>query len=130
VLAISLLFGDAQVPLDHRILSPLYLVAALYAAIFIVVRAQAKFLQLAWVAFVVVLFVAHSWTAMVWLDRVSTQGVGFSSAQWRQSATMDYLRRTKGMSQVYTNAPDSVYLLAGLPASMLPRHNRPRDEIG
>jgi len=125
VLAISLLFGDAQVPLDHRILSPLYLVAALYAAIFIVVRAQAKFLQLAWVAFVVVLFVAHSWTAMVWLDRVSTQGVGFSSAQWRQSATMDYLRRTKGMSQVYTNAPDSVYLLAGLPASMLPRHTDP-----
>jgi hypothetical protein len=123
VLLFSLHFVDAQTPLDRRILAPLYLPLFLYAVVWIasnVVRPM----SFAWVGYAMIVILLNSWTSISWLHVLSTQGFGFSSAMWRFSPTMNYLKKHKA-TPMYTNAPDPVFLLVGTPAAMLPRHADP-----
>ena len=124
VLALTLLFVDAQTPLDRRILSPLYVVLCLYAVIWIATKAGQP-LRLVWAGLAVMVITLNSWTSKSWLNELSAQGIGLSSSKWRHSPTMNYLR-THSATPLYTNAPDPVFLVLGALASMLPRHTEPR----
>jgi hypothetical protein len=123
VLALSIFIADAQTPLDRRILSPLYIALALCTVIWIASNTTRR-LRVAWTALALLVVALNSWSSILWLNLLSSQGVGFSSSLWRASPTMDYLRKQK-TSQVHTNAPDAVFLLAGTPAAMFPRHIDP-----
>jgi hypothetical protein len=123
VLTLSIFIADAQTPLVRRILSPLYIALALYTVIW-TTRNTTRRLRVAWAALALLVVALNSWSSILWLNLLSSQGVGFSSSLWRSSPTMDYLRKQQ-TAQVHTNAPDAVFLLAGTPAAMFPRHIDP-----
>jgi hypothetical protein len=123
VIILSIFFADAHTPLDRRILSPLYLALSICAVTWIASN-TARPLRFAWGALAVLIVALNSWTSVPWLDMLSNRGVGFSSALWRSSPTMQYLKTHKPVS-LYTNAPDPIFLLTGVPAMMIPRHIDP-----
>ena len=116
-------FVTSEIPFDRRNLSPLYLSLSLWAIIKITSIATGKF-RLLWPSIAVLIVVLNSWTSIEWVKILSTQGIGFSSAAWRSSPTINYLK-THRIPQLHTNAPDPVFLLAATPATMLPRHTDP-----
>jgi len=120
LIASTVMFFDAQTPLDRRILSPLYLSLSIWTIIKITTIAG-KELRLAWLMVAVVLTLANSRTSLEWLKTLWSQGVQFSSAAWRLSPTIQYIK-TQRLKRVYSNAPEAVFLLTGIPAAMLPMH--------
>lgn len=55
---------------------------------------------------------------------------GYSTPQWKNSPTMEWLRNHPLPGRVYSNGPDAVYLMTGVPASLSPRYPWVLAEIG
>ena len=125
VIALSLFFVDVYIPLDRRVLSPVYLALSLYSVILIAAYAQPRALRLVWGGLFFVLLAANSWVAMDWLNRLSHEGFGYSSIYWRESPTIKFLRAGES-KPIYSNAPDPIYLLTGKRAAMIPNNVDPR----
>jgi len=125
VLALTLSFVDSSTPLDHRILSPLYVSIFLALVAMIALRLQERALRFAWAVALIILLAINLHAASEWFALLSVRGVGFSSVQWRRSPTIAYLKNSSGITLLHTNAPDPVYLLTGMPATMFPRHSNP-----
>lgn len=123
LLGLIISFVTVQIPLDRRILSPLYLALSLWAVIKITAIAQRP-LRFGWTGAALLIVMVNSWTSIEWLRTLSTQGFGYSAAIWRFSPTMKYLQAHQP-KPLHTNAPDPVFLLTGTPAAMLPRHTDP-----
>lgn len=71
---------------------------------------------------VFVIWLLYSWTSVLAMGlRAARRGAGgYATAAWVASPTMGWLRQHGEASQVYTNAPDAVYLLAGLRTEFTP----------
>jgi hypothetical protein len=116
-------FVSAEIPFDRRILAPIYLTLSLWAIVKIWTMAKSN-LQFAWSTAAVLIIALNSWTSIGWLNLLFTQGIGYSSALWRSSPTINYVTSHR-LTHVLTNAPDPIFLLAATPATMLPRHTDP-----
>ncbi|MCC7264874.1 MAG: glycosyltransferase family 39 protein [Candidatus Latescibacteria bacterium] len=59
-----------------------------------------------------------------YLDQGAGAGTGpdrYNTAPWRQSETIQYLRQHPAPGALYSNAPDALYILGGLSATLSPR---------
>jgi len=54
--------------------------------------------------------------------RCFSEGLGYSAREWKESETLNYLQHgtLSKRYQVYSNAPDAIYILMGLPARRSP----------
>jgi heme A synthase len=70
--------------------------------------------------------------AFVWTRSAYLTGTGgFSRLEWKQSRTVDWLKRNPLPDVLISNCPEAIYLFAGKEAKMLPmrRERIPLDEI-
>lgn len=117
-------FIESDLPMDARILAPLYPCALLTllpwlsrAACWVSERARGA----ARVAIPLALAALVAPRGVDWVARASADGMGYAAASWKASAV---IAATKGLPQgarIYTNAPDALYILTGKRTSRLPR---------
>jgi hypothetical protein len=131
---------DAHVPLDARLLAPLYavvVVLALAGAARLSARLPRIRSAALW-ALVLIAAVSLTRTAL-WAVGSDLDGLGYASRVWRESALVAEVRALRDEVRVFSNAPDALYALTGRPARLLPlkadpftRHENARyaEELG
>jgi 4-amino-4-deoxy-L-arabinose transferase-like glycosyltransferase len=55
-----------------------------------------------------------------WFERTRDDGQGYASRQWKESETVQRVRRLAPGIPIYSNAPDGIYFLTGRPAILVP----------
>lgn len=121
VVAAKLLIGH-DIPLDHRILSPLVLCAAL--ALVVALRKGLAHWQgpvRAVAALTVALWLAGAFVAAKQLDDdISVNGYDFAERDWRESPTVAWLRASGARYALYVNHPVPIYYYLHRPSRDLP----------
>jgi len=115
-LIVSISFFDAHMPLDQRILSPLY------PAVVIVIIARMnrfpnKLMILICVGFLA-LYTIRSYDAFIPLYK---NGIGFNNKHWHESEMIREIKNIPLETPIYTNAPDLVYIMNGRCTYWIPR---------
>jgi hypothetical protein len=122
MLCMSLTFLDAQIPVDSRTLSPIYvpsiiLLIALSIRFVPASRLQADLLVSTCLA---LLLAAQLQSSVKWLQFSYHDGIGYAGRLWRESQTLNRLKQTPA-TVLFSNAPDVLYTLLNKPALMVPR---------
>lgn len=68
----------------------------------------------------ILLLAVQATNGAVWLRQSYFDGIGFATAQWRNSELLKFVKQTTGTSMIFSNAPDFIYTLTGKPAFMVP----------
>lgn len=123
-LAASASFLDQKVPLDGRMLAPLYVavVAVAAASLGRLLRWEPAGSPARTVVLVGGILLAASGVVRT-ADTVREQradGVGYEGRAWQTSETMAEVRRLPPHQRIVTNAPDAVYVLTDRPTVGLP----------
>ena len=125
LLVVSSLVAFDQI--HHRLLAPVYipfLISLVFAADQTVNhpdigKSKTKFvasvLILAWVG-----YLAYNTGVEINTDLRDGAG-GYSSTFWQESDLAEYLSQNPPLVKTYSNYPDGLYVLSGVPASMAPR---------
>jgi len=125
MLIIVISFFDAYMPIDDRYLSPVYvptLVLVLcLSSYFFSALVKARAVHISLVVFSLALSGLYLAQAISWLTLDYKNGIGYSSRSWKQSKLIAQVKALDPKTPIFTNAPDAVYLLTGLPAYMIPR---------
>lgn len=123
-LGLSISFLDAQIPLESRLLSPLWVagcLAALYLVDWLAFRVQAgwtvKLIALGSLLVVCGLYLQNGLYRVVQIRR---QGLGYASPVWIGSDLVARVRLLPQDAPLYTNAPEVIYFFTGRRASPLP----------
>ncbi|MGH7797641.1 MAG: hypothetical protein ACREQ2_22505 [Candidatus Binatia bacterium] len=121
----SVSFLDAWVPLDTRLLSPIY-VPLLVVTLFLGARlwhsSRLSGFSRVVTAFCLMLTLAALTARSInWLEVSYHDGVGYAAGAWRNSETLAKLDSLPAANGIYSNAPDILYVLRGTPAAMIPR---------
>ena len=97
---ITVLFFDAYTPLDHRILSPIYLIGLMFSA------SQRWWLPRKILApcILIIPFL---------LGFPQFYGLGYEDNMWRDSPIIRYLATLPKDKVIYSNGPDAIYYLTG-----------------
>lgn len=111
---------DASTPVDHRILSPIYLSLLLLigSGFALLIQSRARLLQ--WLALPLALllaFIAVDDTVDV-ARRIHAGGLGYASSNWKVSPTIQAITELPS-NPILTDQPDAVYLLTGRPAFII-----------
>jgi len=112
---LSITAFDHLTQLDSRILSPVYLclVALLSAS---AVRSP----RVPVAAVIVALLLVSSARFALVVQRAHTDGIMYSNVLWLTSPTMRDVQRLPGTTNVFSNAPDAIYILARRNAYQIP----------
>jgi hypothetical protein len=117
VLLINLTVVDASTPLDHRILSPIYL-----SLLLLIGAGFALLLRSNWPARHALALLLALPLALVAVDdvvdvarQIHAKGLGFSSVPWVESPTLQAIAEFPDVP-ILTDQPDLVYLRTGRPA--------------
>ncbi len=112
---------DAHVPLDARLLAPLYatvVVLALGGVARLVARAPRTRSLALWA---LALLVAVSLTrTTLWAVSSELDELGYASRVWRESALVAEVKALRDDVRIFSNAPDALYALTGKPARLVP----------
>jgi hypothetical protein len=118
VLAVTLI--DAQTPFDRRILLPLRIALVIPLVIGVhALGAAAPRAGRAAMAVVVVWLALSAQHMAVSAMRLHRSGYGYTGTSWR-SIDLPRLVRTAGARIIYSNVPEALYFLTGVPARELP----------
>jgi 4-amino-4-deoxy-L-arabinose transferase-like glycosyltransferase len=123
-IVVSMLAFDDLVQLDTRILSPTFVsLLILFSAG--APRALSRVWRAAWLRAPVVLGIVglaagYAIRFGVLASTIHADGVMYSNAGWITSPTMEWVRTLPSDATVFSNAPDAVYMLAGLSAYEIP----------
>jgi len=128
-LFVSISFFDAHIPLDNRILSPLWISLFVVSVYFLwrIYRRikKARFLRIVFLAclstFVTLNFVRTFKLSVLF----HSEGQGYNSKVWRESRLLKLLEASFSDKDIYSNAPEVVYFLLKRPATMLPCKQSP-----
>jgi hypothetical protein len=131
-IALSIMLFDRHVPVDSRILSPVFVtgVIVLLRGTRLAGGSRVPLARYALLAVVCVL-AARSLVAGVLFVRSSYEsGLGFNGAAWRQSTVLQAIDQLPPDVAVYSNWPEAVLLRTGRPIARLPwaRHLNPSYE--
>jgi hypothetical protein len=125
VLFASITFFDAQIPIDSRILLPVYASLVIFCVSIIgcllenrIVDKQLKPGLMAGALFICALQLTD---VSSWLNLSYRQGVGYASREWTDSALIKQLGDLSSQTLIGSNAPDVIYTLLGRPSEMIPR---------
>jgi hypothetical protein len=126
LLLISLTFFDISTKLDNRILIPLYVMFLVLSVISvqrillasrISLRKPLTLLSALLFVFILTVYVFRTW------DLVSVmreEGIGYSSASWRNSEIVARLRKLNSRAIIYSNEAFPIYYLTGISAYGIP----------
>jgi hypothetical protein len=119
--AVSLVLFDPSIPLDDRILSPVYvpallLVTAGAVGLWCRKRAVARGVVIAGVLSLIIL---HGLQLASTVRVLRSDGQGYAATQWRSSRVLETLRE-QNPATVYTNEIPGVYFTVGLAACSIP----------
>jgi hypothetical protein len=125
MLSLSLIFLDAQTPVDSRTLSPIYvpsmtLLIALSTR-FVLIPGSRSHVGLCVSVCLALLLGAQLQSTMNWLHSNHQNGIGYADRVWRESQTLNRLKRMMPVTVLFSNAPDVLYTLLNQPAVMVPR---------
>ena len=114
-------FFDAHVPLDGRLLTPLYAAVVVLAMVGLArLTARIPWIQ-APALWVLVLVVGVSLTrTALWAAGSQIDEMGYASSVWRESALVAEVKTLRDDVRVFSNAPDALYVLTGRPARLIP----------
>ncbi len=122
-LLVSRSFFDSSTRWEQRILSPLYIVSALLALIVLWNGLQLeryRWRKMALAAFVLLLLCEYLPASIGFLNENRIDGVGFTGSAWRNSQTMQVLKRFLPDSIFYSNNATAIYFGLGIPANGIP----------
>ncbi len=133
MLSLSLTFLDAQIPADSRTLSPIYvpsmtLVIALPIR-FVLVPGSRSYARLFVSTCLALLLAAQLQASVNWLQFNYQNGIGYAGRVWRESQTLNRLKRLMPPTALSSNAPDVLYTLLNKPAVMVPRKIHPNTNL-
>lgn len=119
-------FVDANIPLDRRMLSPIFVLLPMIflsiahwfdPKISLTARTYAILSGLLFTSLMVILFVTnHSF-----VQRIHKDGFGFNFIRWRNEPAFTFLNSVDANTFLVSNAPEPVYLYTGKPVFRLPR---------
>jgi len=124
-LIVSLSFLDANILLDDRILSPVF-VAGLIISFYLIgellhFARQRPVLRLGLVAILLIFVVSNLLSGVGLIRDGYSHGFGFSSRSWTHSDTLEQVRNLPGGVTIFSNAPEAIYLHTGKTALSLPK---------
>lgn len=133
-LLISISFLDNAIPIDNRILSPVFVAGMLLIGCIIGMYAIPRGFNPKQVIAILVGFIIiagiYTPPATGWLKALQEQGLGYASPLWTESRIIDRLNQLPTTTPIYSNAPDPIYLLTGLHAMRLPNIYNQNSLIG
>ena len=111
----SRLFADAGIPLDERLLSPLFLLAALgvSGAVGLLWREARPVPRLAGALVLAMWLGASAWRTARWVRDARDGGWGYAGEDWRASALVRWLRAEGTRRPVFSNSPPDVWFANG-----------------
>lgn len=125
MLFMSLTFLDAQIPLDSRTLSPIYVPSIIcligLSIRFVFVSECHCTVRLLISTYLSLLLTAQLRVSINWLQSNYQTGIGYAGRQWRESQILNRLRWMNSSTALFSNAPDVLYTLLSRPAVMVPR---------
>jgi hypothetical protein len=133
MLSLSLIFLDAQIPADSRTLAPIYvpsmtLVIALLIR-FVLAPGSPSYARLFVSMCLALLLAAQLQVSVNWLQFNYQNGIGYAGRAWRESQTLNRLKRLMPPTALSSNAPDVLYTLLNKPAVMVPRKTHPNTNL-
>lgn len=121
----SMSFLDALVPVDTRLLSPIYvplLVVGMSLGASLWHSSRLSGFSRGVLGFCLILtLAAQAATSINWLEFSYHDGLGYAGREWRNSETLGRLGSLPAVNRIYSNAPDVLYVLRGTPVAMIPR---------
>lgn len=120
----SISFLDYIIPLDRRMLSPVYLFA--FLGLLILSHRFVKSKHFKFVGYtVLILLVVNSWLQMNIQRKYllfTENGIGYASKEWIESDVLKWVKELPNDSFVYSNAPEPIELYTYATSRMIPRH--------
>lgn len=133
VVVISLSFFDAHIPLDSRILSPLYpvvLALGLSGWTRLLVSKQLhSYIRVGIVAVGAIVFSSQAAGAGSWLHLSYRKGIGYADREWRDSPLVKRVHSFDRSVTIFTNSPEAVYILNKRPALGIPAKLNPQTQL-
>ncbi len=122
MLSMSLIFFDAQIPVDSRTLSPIYVPSMILLIALSIRFVSASRLHIGWLVStcLALLLAAQLQSSANWLQFNYHDGIGYAGRVWRESQTLNRLQQMAA-TVLFSNAPDVLYTLLNKPAVMVPR---------
>jgi hypothetical protein len=108
----SIWLSDMQTPLDHRILSPLYIMLLIYLAA-VISRSRTRYLLLL-KGLTVYLLLLNGIRDISFIKSARANGLGFASVEWQHNELLEYVAKQAKQRSIYSNAPDAISLLTGV----------------
>ena len=120
--------------IDYRLLSPVYVPVLLFVIVAIdSVNISRRWLKQTAAIFPVLWIIFLSFGLFKEVrDAISEGAGGYSTISWQNSELAGYLRKNPPDGITYSNIPDGIYVLTGLPATMSPgkyHYNSPESKI-
>lgn len=125
-LILSITLVDANIPLDYRLLSPIFVLIPFIVVLFIQFLSKNKLeLERPLVIFFISLFAVFS-VAMLLQNRVFMRdvhryGFGFNYSEFRNNPVFEYLRNRGQPANFISNAPEPVFLYTNREVFSFPR---------
>ncbi|MCG8460606.1 MAG: glycosyltransferase family 39 protein [Holophagales bacterium] len=128
LLSLSITFYDAHTPLNPRILSPIVGPVLLLFSSLVDRIPRRSFGRKAILVLLLFNQLAGLGTSAGAVRRgFEDGGVGFASRKWRESATIEWLRRLESDAKIYSNGHDAISILTERQSIRLPLEEIPRD---
>ena len=118
VVVATILLSDQQVPLDYRLLSPLYI--GLLALGVCIADSLLRRLGLGLPVMILILLAVLYFAAftafrgVVFARSTFSYGLGYGSKAWASSETLQYVRTHADSFTFFSNAPEAIELLTGI----------------
>lgn len=118
VVTATILLSDQQVPLDYRLLSPLY-IGLLALGVCIadsLLRRPRLGLPVTILILLAVLYFAAftAYRGVAFARSTFSRGLGYGSKAWASSETLQYVRTHADSFTLFSNAPEAIELLTGI----------------
>ena len=124
-LVLSISFFDANTPLDNRILSPslvLSFVAGFsYLALVLKSTGKPRLIYIYIYFGLSMCFLVNLPALIEWSYGAHVAGIYYASPEWKNSQSIQYVNEIPAGVEIYSNAPDAIYLISGKLINSLPQ---------
>ncbi len=128
-LFLSITFFDYQTPLDYRVLSPVFISFVIMITIVLtnVINSLKSKLIIKTFIFVLCAYIIglYSYQGIQWGIMVYKNGQGYLGEYWSQSKIIEEVRKLPPSIPLYSNGPDTIYILTEKTATMIPARLNP-----
>ena len=128
-LFVSISFFDAHIPLENRMLSPLWISLFMVSVYFLwmvyKLIKKSRFPQIIFVVLISAYVAMNVARTLKLCIQLHSEGQGYNSKIWKESRLLKLLESSFADKDIYSNAPEAVYFLLERPAAMLPCKQNP-----